>query len=82
MQTIKMKKNVYLLSGYSMVGPLEGKGPLGEYFDYIMKDDTLKEKTFEKAERKLLETIITSAIDKAGLSKKDIDFFFGGDLLW
>ena len=46
MRTIKMKNNVYLLSGYSIVGPLEGKGPLHNYFDYVLKDDTLKEKTF------------------------------------
>lgn len=81
MQTIKMKNNVYLLAGYSMVGPLEGKGPLKEYFDYVIQDDTLKEKTFEKSERKLLKNIITGAIDKAGLKTSDIDFLFGGDLL-
>ena len=81
MQTIKMKNNVYILSGYSMVGPLEGKGPLKEYFDYVIQDDTLKEKTFEKSERKLLKNIITGAIDKAGLKNSDIEFLFGGDLL-
>ncbi|MBO5955085.1 MAG: stage V sporulation protein AD [Clostridia bacterium] len=81
MQTIKMKNNVYLISGYSMVGPLEGKGPLKDYFDYVIQDDTLKEKTFEKSERKLLKNIIIGAIEKAGLNTTDIDFFFGGDLL-
>lgn len=81
MQTIKMKHNTYLLNGYSVVGPLEGKGPLQNYFDYIMKDDTLKEKSFEKAERKLLQNIIEGAIDKSGLRIDDIDFFLGGDLL-
>ena len=81
MQTIKMKNNVYLISGYSIVGPLEGKGPLKEYFDYVIQDDTLKEKTFEKSERKLLKNIIIGAIDKSGLQYNDIDFFFGGDLL-
>lgn len=81
MQTIKMKNNTYLLNGYSIVGPMEGKGPLKDYFDYILKDDTLKEKTFEKAERKLLQDIIVGAIDKAGLKVSDVEFFFGGDLL-
>lgn len=81
MQTIIMKNDVYLLNGYSIVGPLEGKGPLASYFDYVLKDDTLKEKTFEKAERKLLLNIITGAIDKAGLKTGDIDFMIGGDLL-
>ncbi len=81
MQTIKFKNKPYLLNGYSIVGPLEGKGPLHNYFDYILKDDTLKEKTFEKSERKLLQDIIVGAIDKSGLRVSDIDFFFGGDLL-
>ncbi len=81
MQTIKFKNKPYLSNGYSIVGPLEGKGPLKDYFDYILKDDTLKEKTFEKSERKLLQDIIVGAIDKAGLRTGDIDFFFGGDLL-
>lgn len=81
MQTIILKGNVYLLSSYSMVGPMEGKGPLKEYFDYVIQDDTLKEKTFEKSERKLLENIIIGSIEKSGLNTTDIDFFFGGDLL-
>ena len=81
MQTVKMKNNVYLIAGYSMVGPLEGKGPLKEYFDYVIQDDTLKEKTFEKSERKLLKNIIIGAIEKAGLNTNNIDFMFGGDLL-
>lgn len=81
MQTIVMKNNTYLLAGYSAVGVLEGKGPLKDYFDFCIKDDTLKENTFEKSERKLMQTIITGAIDKAGLNVSQIDFFFGGDLL-
>ena len=81
MQTHILKHSVYLKSGYSIVGPLEGKGPLKDYFDYIIKDDTMKEKTFEKSERKLLQHIILGAIDKASLSVRDIDLFIGGDLL-
>ena len=81
MQTIKMKNSVYVSAGYSMVGPLEGKGPMKEYFDYVIQDDTLKEKTFEKSERKLLKNVIIGAIEKAGLNINQIDFFFGGDLL-
>ncbi len=81
MQTYKLKNNVYILEGFTMVGPLEGKGPLKDYFDYVIQDDTLKEKTFEKAERKLLYDLIINAVDKAGLKLCDIDFFVGGDLL-
>ena len=73
MQTIIMKNNVYITSSYSIVGPLEAKGPLKEYFDYILKDDTLGEKTFEKSERKLLQNLIIGAIDKSGLNNSEID---------
>ena len=45
MQTIKMKNNVYLLSSYSMVGPMEGKGPLKEYFDYVLEHSPEKDKS-------------------------------------
>ena len=81
MQTIKLKQGAYILGNYSIVGPLEGKGPLKDYFDYILKDDTLKEKTFEKSERKLLYNLINGAIDKSGLQLNEMDYFFGGDLL-
>lgn len=81
MQTIIFKNKPYLMEGYSIVGPLEGKGPLKDYFDYVLIDDTLKEKSFEKAERKLLQKIVRGAIDKSGLNVSDIDFMFGGDLL-
>lgn len=76
-----MKNDTYLLAGFSAVGILESKGPLKDYFDYCIKDDTLKESTYEKSERKLMQTILTGAIDKAGLNPSQIDFFFGGDLL-
>ncbi len=81
MQTIILKNGAYLYSGYSMVGPMEAKGPLRSYFDFCFKDDTLKEKTFEKAERKLLKNIIKGAIQKACTNIGEIDFLFGGDLL-
>ncbi len=81
MQTIILKNNAYLLDGYSMVGPLESKGPLKGYFDYCFTDDTLKEKTFEKAERKLLQNIIKGVQQKSNINFEEVDFLFGGDLL-
>ena len=80
MQTVKIK-NAYILAGYSIVGPLESKGPLKDYFDYNLKEDTLKEKSYEKSERKLLENMINGVINKSGIAKSEIDLFIGGDLL-
>ena len=65
MRTILLKNPVYLLNGYSVVGPLEGKGPLKEYFDYVLQDDTLKEKSFEKAECKMFKYAIDGVLNKS-----------------
>ncbi len=80
-ETIKLKKQPKIIGSYSIVGPKEGKGNFGEYFDYVMKNDFFGEKTFEKAERKMLENAITGVIQNAKLQTKDIDIMIAGDLL-
>ncbi len=80
-QTIILKKQPRIIGSYSIVGPKEGKGNFGRYFDYVMKDDSFGENTFEKAERKMLESAITGVIEKAKLSTKDINLMIAGDLL-
>lgn len=80
-QTIKFDTPPRWVAGYSIVGPKEGNGPMADYFDYILKDDGFSEKTYEKAERKMLEHAITGAITKAGMIASDIDVLISGDLL-
>lgn len=80
-QTIFFKKKPRIISGYSIVGPKEGKGPFGKMFDYIMNDDFFCEKTHEKGERKMLEHAIFGAADKAMMKPKDLDMLISGDLL-
>lgn len=46
-QTIFFKNKPKIIAGFSIVGPKEGHGPLGEYFDMIVNDDKYTEKTFE-----------------------------------
>lgn len=79
--TIKFSLPPKLISGYSVVGPKEGLSPFAKYFDYILKDDSFNEKTYEKAERKMLEQAICGATDKANLLATDIDILLSGDLL-
>ena len=57
------------------------QGPLAQYFDMHIKDVFFDEKSFEKAESKMLETCINNLIVKSGISQKDIDVIFSGDLL-
>jgi len=80
-QTIKLKNQPKIIGSYSIVGPKEGEGNFRDYFDYVMKNDHFGEKTFEKAERKMIETAITGVIQKSGLMPKDIDILISGDLL-
>ena len=80
-QTIVFKNKPIMRSCYSIVGEKEGNGNFKDYFDFVLKDDLFGEKTYEKAERKILQLCITSAIDRAKLRVQDIDVLLCGDLL-
>lgn len=80
-QTVKFKNPPKIIGNYSIVGPKEGLGPFGKYFDYVMKSDSFDEKTYELAERKMIEHAVMGAITKAKMQPSDIDMFLAGDLL-
>lgn len=80
-QTICFQNSPKIIGNYSIVGEKEGCGQFREYFDYILKNDLFGEKTFESAERKMLEHAIWNAMDKAGIKSKDLDLLVCGDLL-
>lgn len=65
----------------AVVGPEEGQGPLGNDFDIVHGDNTLAEKSWEKAEKKLMEEAAKLAIENAGLTKEKINFYVAGDLM-
>ena len=70
-----------VLAAASVVGKKEGEGPLGEYFDQIEVDPMLGKKTWEQAESELQTRTTSLVIEKSGLKKEDIRYYFGGDLL-
>ncbi len=80
-QTVKLENPPSIISSYSIVGPKEGEGPLKKYFDLILEDDLWGQESWEKAETKIQEECIKSAISEGGLSSKDIDYLIAGDLL-
>ncbi len=70
------------IKGYASVcGSFEKEGPLGEFFDLTFEDPFLGEDSWEEAESKLQTLSSETAMKKAGLISKDIDFVFAGDLL-
>ena len=80
-QTVFFKNKPHIIGSYSIVGPKDGLGSLKNYFDYIMKDDLYGEKTYEKAERKMVEQAVMGAVSNAKITPKDIQLFISGDLL-
>ncbi|TDL49718.1 stage V sporulation protein AD [Paenibacillus dendritiformis] len=70
-----------ILSTATVVGPFEGQGPLANDFDIIHGDLMLGQDSWEKAERTLVEEAAKLAIENAGLTKEQVNFFVGGDLL-
>ncbi len=70
-----------IVASSAVGGPFEAKGALAEDFDMLHGDMWLGQKSFEKAEKKLLEQACEIAIDKAGMKKEDVQFFISGDLM-
>ena len=80
-QTIKFTKPPTILDTASIVGPKEAEGPLAKYFDKCLEDEFWGEKTWEKAESKILKETVYSAVKKSNLPISSIDYCFAGDLL-
>lgn len=80
-QTVFLRNKPRFVGSYSVVGPKEGNGPMSKYFDEILEDDMLGQKTFEKSEQRLMEKAVLGAIKKSGLKTEEIDMFLSGDLL-
>lgn len=80
-QTISFSRQPRLLSSYTLVGPLEGKGPHALDFDEILPDDVLGQKTPEKAERLMLEMAIEKTLRQRNTKVEDVSFLLAGDLL-
>jgi len=72
---------VYLQDTVTIGGPYEKKGPLSQYFDKSYSDFYCGEKSFEKAEIKLVKEALSLLLRKTHSSKESIDLVIGGDLL-
>ncbi|GIP39541.1 stage V sporulation protein AD [Paenibacillus sp. J31TS4] len=80
-QSWEFEHRPVLIGAATSVGPEEGQGPLSRDFDLVHEEMNLGEKTWEKAEKKLMEDAAGLAIKKAGLTKEQINFYIGGDLM-
>lgn len=74
-------KNVYVSSFSAVSGPIEKNGPLFKYFDKTYDDFYIGEKSWDKAESKLMKDAIDICLRKKHIDRNNIDVFVSGDLL-
>lgn len=80
-QTIEFLNKPVVWETGSIVGPKEAKGPLRNFFDTVIQDVYYEEKTFEKAESKLLKQAVWNVLSKCSIPSSNIEYIFAGDLL-
>lgn len=80
-QTWKFNHPIYLSSTGTVAGPLEKEGPLGSTIDKTYDKLYCDEKSWELAERKLMNEAIDICLKNANKKPDDIDLFLAGDLL-
>ncbi|SEN15810.1 stage V sporulation protein AD [Mesobacillus persicus] len=68
-------------SSSAVGGPYEAKGKLASDFDILHDDLWMGKDSYEKAHTLLIEEAIETAIQKAELTKEDMNFMFAGDLV-
>ncbi len=80
-QTVKLTNRPCIVGRGTVVGEKEGQGPLAKDFDIILTDDMYGQKSWEKAESKMLKEAMHKAVSRAGLELKDMDVMLCGDLI-
>ena len=80
-QTINFDSPPTITECNSIVGPKESQGPLAKYFDLTLDDEFWGEKSWEKAESKIIKENVNALVTKSGISTNNIDCIFAGDLL-
>ncbi len=80
-QTLVFHNSPVILEAATVVGPLEGQGPLGGAFDIVYPDQLNGHKSWEACERAMMKEAVTLALDKAKVGIDRVDFMLAGDLL-
>ncbi|MDH7479981.1 MAG: stage V sporulation protein AD [Syntrophomonadaceae bacterium] len=80
-QSWRLENPPVIVASASIVGEMEGQGPFGRSFDYVLEDSYFGEKSWEKAESKMLRETVKLSLRKSGLGPEDVDFMLAGDLL-
>ena len=79
-QTFLYDRPPVIAAHASIAGPKEGRGPLAEWFDTILEDDLLGQKSWELAEMEMVYRCARQALDAAGTAPEAVQAMLGGDL--
>jgi len=77
----RVNSGVKIESYAGVAGKKEGDGPLGSHFDKVIEDSHFGKDTWEKAESRFQLEAVRLAVQKAGITKEDIDVICSGDLI-
>jgi len=80
-QTVQFENPPSIIGTATIVGPKEGQGRFKDYYDLILEDSIYQEKSWEKAETKILKEAVEMAIKNSNLPTAKIDYLIAGDLL-
>lgn len=70
-----------VIAGAAVVGPKEGRGPLGGCFDLVLEDPLWGQNSYEQAEQAMFEAACERCLGKAHIRKEQVQAMLGGDLL-
>ena len=71
----------WIAAAASVVGPREGKGPLGNMFDLVAQAADFGQESYEQAEAAILREACRICLSKANIGEKSVQAMVGGDLL-
>lgn len=74
-------KNVYIKDAATVVGKLEGEGPLGSLFDMCESDSYFGKGSWEEAEAEMCGRAVGILLGKTGTDDSNVELMLGGDLL-
>ncbi|MBU9714252.1 stage V sporulation protein AD [Evansella tamaricis] len=80
-RTWRFENRPVILSTGTVGGPFEAKGSIPNDFDTLHEDLWVGQDSYEKAEKVMFEEACIKAIEKAGLTKEDIQLILAGNLV-
>ncbi len=80
-RTFYFKNKPSIIGVSTIAGPKECVGEVGKYIEHKLDDDMFGQSTYEKAESKMLFTVIDKSIKNSNKKINDIDAVLAGDLL-